>query len=247
MEGMSICIAAASSGGGLPWAGGLRRPPQSPKARAGTGPTWPEVARVLACLFEKDVEFQLIRPNNYKGLKRMPSLKGPRFKFRQGGEEGKMTLVDSRKICRRITEKYVDEGNKDLLGTGTLERASIERWLQTEARRFDPPSSALVLHLAFAPLMELEQDKEEIEQNKQKLNEVLDTYEKRLQETKFLAGDKFTLADLSHLPNAQFLASNGECRSLIRSRKMVSGWWDQISLRPSWQRVVEMQQEIRVI
>ncbi|XP_010943498.1 glutathione S-transferase F10 [Elaeis guineensis] len=207
-------------------------------------PTSSEVARVLACLFEKDVEFQLIRVDTYKGQKRLPEYlklqpQGQALTF----EDGKMTLVDSREICRHITEKYVDQGNKDLLGTGTLERASIEQWLQTEARSFDPPSSALVFHLAFAPLMGLEQDQEVIEQSRRKLNKVLDIYEKRLQETKFLAGDRFTLADLSHLPNTQRLVSHNGCRQLITSRKKVSKWWEEISSRPSWRRVVEMQQE----
>jgi glutathione S-transferase len=35
-------------------------------------PTSAEVARVLTCLFEKDVEFQLIRVDTYRGPKRMP-------------------------------------------------------------------------------------------------------------------------------------------------------------------------------
>ena len=35
-------------------------------------PTSAEVARVLTCLFEKDVEFQLIRVENFKGGKRKP-------------------------------------------------------------------------------------------------------------------------------------------------------------------------------
>ena len=35
-------------------------------------PTSAEVARVLTCLFEKDVEFQLIRVENFKGSKRKP-------------------------------------------------------------------------------------------------------------------------------------------------------------------------------
>jgi len=35
-------------------------------------PTSAEVARVLMCLFEKDVEFQLIRVDAYRGPTRMP-------------------------------------------------------------------------------------------------------------------------------------------------------------------------------
>lgn len=137
----------------------------------------------------------------------------------------------------------MDQGNKELLGTGTLERASIEQWLQTEANSFDPPSSELVFNLALAPLMGMEQDEVMIERSWQKLNKVLGIYEQRLQETRFLAGDNFTLADLSHLPNAQRLVSDNKCSSLITSRKRVSRWWNEISRRPSWQRVVEMQKE----
>ncbi|KAG1362725.1 glutathione S-transferase F10 [Cocos nucifera] len=207
-------------------------------------PTWPEVARVLACLFEKDVEFQLIRPCNYKGLKRMPSIQGKGLRFSY--QDGDGTRHDSREICKHIAETYAHQGNKDLLAkTGTVERDSIDQWLKTEVEIFDRPSTELVLNLGFK--LPMEADREVIEKDKQRLNEVLDEYEKRLQETKFLAGDKFTLADLFHLPNTQFLVSNDECCSLIRSRKRVIRWWDKISLRPSWQRVVEMQQEISLL
>ena len=35
-------------------------------------PASAEVARVLTCLFEKDVEFQLIRVDSFRGPKRLP-------------------------------------------------------------------------------------------------------------------------------------------------------------------------------
>lgn len=208
-------------------------------------PTSAEVARVLTCLFEKDVEFQLIRVENFKGRERKPEY----LKLQPSGqaltfEDGSVTLVDSRAICRHVSEKYADQGNRDLLGRGTLERASIEQWLQTEAESFDPPASSLVFHLAFAPLAGLEPDETSVKQNKHKLERVLDIYEQRLEETKYLAGDKFTLADLSHLPNAHRLVTRvPECAVLFRHRKRVSKWWDAISNRPSWRRVVEMQKE----
>ncbi|WOL05962.1 hypothetical protein Cni_G14693 [Canna indica] len=207
-------------------------------------PTSAEVARVLTCLFEKQVEFQLIRVDTYKGQKRLPEyLKLQPFGQALTFEDGKLTLVDSRDICRHVAEKYAGQGTMNLLGSGTLERASIEQWLQTEAQSFDPPSSALIFNLAFAPLLKLEQDEEVIERSKKKLNMVLDIYEQRLDEAQYLAGDKFTLADLSHLPNAQRLVENKECCSLFTSRKNVSKWWETISKRETWKRVVEMQHE----
>jgi hypothetical protein len=70
----------------------------------------------------------------------------------------------------------------------------------------------------------------------QELETLLDIYEQRLGESEYLAGNKFfTIADLSHLPNADRLASDP------RSRKNVSRWWDAISCRGAWQEVKNLQ------
>ncbi|OAY66569.1 Glutathione S-transferase F8, chloroplastic [Ananas comosus] len=207
-------------------------------------PTSTEVARVLMCLFEKDVEFQLIRVDTYKGQKRMPDY----LKLQPHGqaltfEDGKLTLVDSREICRHIAGRNHERGNKELFGTCTLERAAIEQWLQTEAHSFGPPSSELVFNLAFAPLMGQEKDEKAVVASERKLGEVLDIYERRLAEDEYLAGHKFTLADLSHVPNAHRLGSIPACRSLFASMANVNRWWKQITNRPAWRKVVAMQQE----
>ena len=56
--------------------------------------------------------------------------------------------------------------------------------------------------------MNIKQDKVMTKQNEDKLSKVLDIYEKRLREASFLARDEFSLADLSHLPNTQYLVSD---------------------------------------
>jgi len=115
-------------------------------------PTSAEVARVLMCLLEKEVEFQLIRVDAYRGTKRMPQY----LKLQPHGEaltfeDESLTLSDSRGILRHISHKYAKQGNPDLIGTGALERASIEQWLQTEAQSFDSPSAEMVYSLAILP------------------------------------------------------------------------------------------------
>ncbi|MQL99340.1 hypothetical protein Taro_032060 [Colocasia esculenta] len=148
-------------------------------------------------------------------------------------------------ICRHVSEKFADQGNKDLLGAGALERASIEQWLKAEVQRFEPPSSALVFHLAFAPVLNPENvEWQTIDDQKEKLSAVLDVYDKRLSMSEYLAGDKFTLADLSHLPNTHYLWNKTtEGRRLFESRKNVKRWWELISKRPTWEKVVRMQRE----
>ncbi|ONK72822.1 uncharacterized protein A4U43_C04F23590 [Asparagus officinalis] len=207
-------------------------------------PTSSEVARVLTCLFEKNVEFRLVRADSFKGQKRQPDY----LKLQPCGQaltfvdEG-LTMVDSRAIIRHIGEKYADKGTKSLVGSGTLERASIEQWLLNEAQIFDPPSSALIFHLAFAPFAGVEEDEELVEQSEKKLINVLDVYEKRLGHSAYLAGNSFSLADLSHLPNAHKLMKIPRCRSMFESKGRVMKWWDMISSRTSWRKVVEMQKE----
>jgi glutathione S-transferase len=79
------------------------------------------------------------------------------------------------------------------------------------------------------------------EKSRRQLGKLLDIYEQRLGEEAFLAGGKFTLADLSHLPNADRLAADPRSARLIESRRNVSKWWDTVSRRDSWVRVKELQ------
>ncbi|KAG1362710.1 glutathione S-transferase F11 [Cocos nucifera] len=206
-------------------------------------PASTDVARVLTCLFEKNLDFQLIRTDTFKEEREVPEfLRLEAIDIQR--QCGSFILLDSREICRHISEKYPDRGNKTLFGTGVLEKASIEQWLQAEALMFDPPSSTLVFQLAFATPLGLHPDQSSIERNEKKLANVLDIYERRLEENEYLAGDEFTLADLSHLPNAHNLVTKTQRgRKLFTSRKNVERWWNAISARPSWKQVVQIQRE----
>ncbi|XP_043709914.1 glutathione S-transferase PARB-like [Telopea speciosissima] len=199
------------------------------------------VARVLACLLEKEVQFQLINVNMAKGEHKKPDyLKIQPFGQVPAFQDEDISLFESRAICRYISEKYSKQGNKGLFGTNPLEKASIDQWLEAEGQSFHPSSGALVFQLAFAPRMKIKQDENMIKQNEAKLSKVLDVYEQRLGDSRFLAGDEFTLADLSHLPNTQYLV-NTEKGQLFTERKNVGRWWDEISGRDSWKKVVDMQ------
>ncbi|KAM0949794.1 putative glutathione transferase [Dioscorea sansibarensis] len=207
-------------------------------------PSSTDVARVLACLFEKDVEFQFIRSDTYKKDHKAPEfLKLQDISGRVTFKEGKRTITDSREICRYIADKFAEQGNKHLLGAGGLERASIEQWLQSEAQSFDPVASQLVFQLAFALPMGLHPDTDLINHCETKLNKILDVYDQRLGESCYLAGDEFTLADLSHLPNSHYLVTTEKGCELFYKRKNVQRWWKDISERDTWKTVVHMQSE----
>ncbi|GJN13174.1 hypothetical protein PR202_ga31518 [Eleusine coracana subsp. coracana] len=193
----------------------------------------PDVSRVLACLYEKDVKFETIRAS-YKDLLSLQASRSVPVPF----YDGPVFLQDSRAICRYVAETYEHQGYPFLLGKDALERASIEQWLRHEEHAFDPPSRALFCHLAFPPESDEDDDNLDIDREMRKLDEVLGVYEQRLDETKFLAGNKFTLADLVHLPGVHHVIGSDKYFYLYDSRKNVRRWWEQISARESWQQVL---------
>ncbi|XP_020243134.1 glutathione S-transferase F10-like [Asparagus officinalis] len=209
-------------------------------------PTSTDVARVLTCLFEKELEFQLIRIDTYKGKRKVPEfLRLQDISGQVTFKDEEKMLLDSREICRYIADYPTSEpSTKKLLGTGILERASVEQWLQAESENFEPPSSALVFHLAFAVPMGINPDQAIIKTNEDQLAKVLDIYDQRLALSEYLGGDEFTLADLSHLPYSNYLMSRSDRgRRLFESRKNVERWWKKISSRSSWLKVLELQNE----
>ncbi|KAF8780522.1 hypothetical protein HU200_001650 [Digitaria exilis] len=210
-------------------------------------PASTDVARVLTCLFEKKLEFELVRIDTFKTHHKLPEfirLRDPngQVTFKHGDK----TLVDSRDICRYVCNQFPNDGNKTLYGSGALERASIEQWLQAEAQNFGPPSSALVFQLAFVPHLShlgVRQDHAVIAENEDKLKQILDVYDEILSKNEYLAGDEFTLADLSHLPNSHYIVNTERGRKLFTNKKNVAKWYDKISKRETWAQVVKMQKE----
>lgn len=74
----------------------------------------------------------------------------------------------------------------------------------------------------------------------EKLEKVFDVYEERLSKSKYLAGETFTLADLSHLPGIRYLIDEAKLGHLVTERKKVNAWWEDISNRPSWKKLMQL-------
>lgn len=195
-------------------------------------------SRALACLLEKQVEYQLIPVDLKKGEQKKPQFLAMQpFGQVPVLQDGALTLFESRAIVRYIAEKYAAQGTIGLLGKSLAERAVIEQWMEVESHTYNPPSSFMVFQLAFA---RIPQNQAEIAKNEKKFSKVLDVYEKRLSESKYLGGDEFSIADLSHLPNTEYIVKATGKSELITSRKYVNAWWEDISSRDSWKKIREM-------
>jgi len=147
--------------------------------------------------------------------------------------------AESRAIMRYYAEKYRSQG-VELLGKTVEEKGLVEQWLEVEAHNFNPPAYNLIIHVLFPSLLvDGTPDPKVIEESEAKLVKVLNIYEERLSKSKYLAGDFFSLADMSHLPFTDYIVNNMGKDYLIKERKNVSAWWDDISSRPSWNKILE--------
>nr|BBA68561.1 glutathione S-transferase [Nemophila menziesii] len=196
--------------------------------------------RVLVCLLEKEVEFEVFPLNLQSG-----DQKQPEFLLRQpfgqvpAIEDGDFKLFESRAISRYYAEKYAKQGT-NLLGNTLEEKAVVDQWLEVEAHNFNDLVYNIVLQLLVFPGMGAKSNMDLVRDCEKKLEKVLDVYEARLSKSKYLAGDSFTLADLSHLPSIRFLMNEGGFQHLVNDRKNVNSWWIDISSRPAWKKVMEL-------
>ncbi|CAN1782094.1 Glutathione S-transferase [Linum perenne] len=90
--------------------------------------------------------------------------------------------------------------------------------------------------------MKILKDQKAMRPNENKLGKVMDVYENRLRESRYLAGDEFSLANLSHFPNTDYLATVARKEEMFSSRKNVGRWLDESMERESWKKVKELRQ-----
>ncbi|KAG6544987.1 hypothetical protein Mapa_013679 [Marchantia paleacea] len=156
-----------------------------------------------------------------------------------GSTPQEKAMVDQwscRAIVRYIATNY--EG-LNLLGSTPQEKAMVDQWVEVEAHSFEPPVLEILGELYFGPKVQKVPDVAVVEENITKLEKVLDIYDAQLAKSKYLAGDFYSMADLVHIPMLhRFVTSTGK-ESLVTSRKHVHAWYENISSRPAWKKIVE--------
>ncbi|XP_034892153.1 glutathione S-transferase F12 [Populus alba] len=196
--------------------------------------------RVMACLLEKGVEFDLVHVDLDSGEQKLPEflLKQP-FGQVPVVEDGDFKLFESRAIIRYYATKYEDRG-PNLLGNTLEEKALVDQWLEIEAHNFNDLVFNIVFQVLILPRIGQQGDSELVKTCEEKLEKVLDVYEQRLSKSKYLAGDSFTLADLSHLPATRYLVNEAGLGHLVKDRKKLNAWWEDISSRPAWKKLMNL-------
>ncbi|XP_076945451.1 glutathione S-transferase APIC-like isoform X1 [Bidens hawaiensis] len=193
--------------------------------------------RVLLCLAEKDIDFELITVDLASQEHRKPHMLA-RNPFGQipAFEDGDLKLFESRAIARYISLTYVGKGT-DLINLDPKKAALEDVWLEVGVHKFDPAVGTLVWELCMKRfLFGQNSDEDIVNAEEKKLMSVLDVYEVRLSESKYLGGDSFSLADLSHIPVIKFLMGT-KMKRVFEARPHVKAWVADMLARPACVRV----------
>ncbi|CAN6864528.1 unnamed protein product [Brassica oleracea] len=195
--------------------------------------------RVLLCLLEKEIEFEIVHIDlDTLEQKRPEHLLRQPFGQVPAIEDGDFKLFESRAIARYYATKYSDQGT-NLLGKSLEHRAIVDQWADVEVDYFNVLVHPLVMNLVIKPRLGEECDAALVEELKVKLGVVLDIYDNQLASNRFLAGDEFTMADLTHMPAMGYLMRT-DINRIVKDRANMNRWWEEVTARPAWKKLMKM-------
>ncbi|KAF0918301.1 hypothetical protein E2562_023375 [Oryza meyeriana var. granulata] len=146
-------------------------------------------------------------------------------------------LSESRAIARYVLRKYKPE----LLGLGedgSLEKsAMVDVWLDVEAHQHEAAVKPIVLHCIVNKYVGQDRDQGLVDESIQKLEKLFEVYEARLSGSRYLAGDRISLADLSHFSFMRYFMAT-EYAGVIDAYPHVKAWWEALLARPSVKKVM---------
>jgi glutathione S-transferase len=191
----------------------------------------PNPRRVDIFLAEKGIEVPRVEVDLNKlehkqpeFMERNPLMRVPVLELDDG-----TVIAESIAICRYFEELYPEP---PLFGVDTLDRALVEMWQRRVEHNFLYPVSMVFRHLhPGAAVLESPQLAEWGELNKPRVFEVLEWLDTELADRPFVAGDRYTVADISLLVGVDFMRPSKmrvpeSCTNVLR-------WYGDVSSRPS--------------
>ncbi len=190
--------------------------------------------RVLTTLAEKGHEAQFVLIDLGKGQQKSPDYmaKHP-FGVVPYLEDDGFSMYESRAIIRYLDAKLPGE---KLTPSDPPSLGRMEQWISIEYSYFSPHCMAIIMELMLKPMRGGTPDMDKVNKGREQSARALDVVDRALGSQAYLAGDRFSLADICWMPYLQFLSATPH-GSLITERPFVKSWWQRISTRPSWKKV----------
>jgi glutathione S-transferase len=148
-------------------------------------------------------------------------------------EDSGFVLYESGAINRYLERKFPTPA---LVPTDDSGRALVDQWLSVWDSYFSPPAGALILETLFRRYLGGETDRAVVESSRERMDAALAAADRQLEQTAFLAGPSFSLADLHLMPYLEYLEKTHQFAAVER-RPSLAAWWQRVSRRPAWQEV----------
>lgn len=117
--------------------------------------------------------------------------------------------------------------------------ARFEQAASLEQSNFDPAASGLAWELVFVKHYGKDTDEKRVADLKEQLAKRLAGFERVLAKSRYVAGDKLTLADTAFLPYGALIVQIGAAPQLTDTagHPNLARWWKEITSLPAWAKV----------
>jgi glutathione S-transferase len=185
--------------------------------------------KVLTALLETNTPYQLNAIDFAKREhKAEPHLSRQPFGQVPAIDDDGFVLFESRAICRYISAK----ANDQLVPVTLKDRALMDQWSSVEQTNFSPHAMKFVYHYTFRR----PQEPDVLEAAQAALEKAFAVLSKPLEKLSFLAGDKFTIADIGYMPYLEYLEQS-PIKDKLAQYPHVAAWWGRLRERESWRKV----------
>ncbi len=144
-------------------------------------------------------------------------------------------ISETMAICRYLERLHP---SPDLMGEDPLDEALIEMWQRRVEFNLYLPARAVFRHTSpYIKALEPTQIAEWAELNRPRVHQALDLVDRRLAESRYLAGERYTVADITLI----------FCMQMVQRLEIppaqagehIARWFDEVSRRPAVSRVFE--------
>ena len=142
-----------------------------------------------------------------------------------------------------MINKYQKTNNSTILIPSDPQKAAlVDQFLSVGISYFNAPFTKLVVQEVFIKFRGGTKNPEIVKEAREEISNLLDIYEKLLEGKDYIAGE-FSLADVFHIPNMQYVFNTGHGDLWSDpKRPNVARWWKNISERESWKNTISENQ-----
>lgn len=140
-------------------------------------------------------------------------------------EYDEYVIFESRSILR-----FISKNNTDIVDLTLNDSVNVDMWLEVESNNFNPPVGKII----YERLFNESPSESVIRDSMNSLKKVLEVYEERLSNHKYIGGEEFSIADIPHISYVNSLLKCGsEYKRFLKNYPNMYKWLKRVFNRES--------------